>query len=251
MVITSEGISRVRAFAFPAGVNCNGLANQLTGAVIVKWHSTHDNMLHQVYVNDRFAGVTVEPGQQRLIVPIPLSHKTAVRIEVFTVEPQFADSDFSGELVAGRTQAGRVKIEFARTDNLPLNGSVDYCSNSDKLNDRSIKIWPESIDKGGFGLSSFGMSDFGFDGSAAPGFGKGNFGLSWFGFDSDMLCWQSEQLEAGNYKFGIKITDDSGNTAGEPVETEMTTVIPPARPAKSLKAESFDKQSGKLVLKVG
>ena len=250
MATISEGISRVRAFALPAGVNCDGLANQLTGAVIVKWHSTHGNMLHQIYVNDRFAGVTVEPGQQQLIVPVPLSQRSAVRIEVFAVEPEYADSVFSDEFVAGRIQAGRVKIEFARTDNLSLNGSVGYYSDGDRLNNRSIKIWPESADKGGFGLSSFGMNDFGFDGSAAIGFGKGSFGLNWFGFDSDMLCWQSEQLEAGNYKFGIKITDDSGNTAGEPVETGMTTVIPPARPAKSLKAESFDKQSGKLVLKV-
>ena len=251
MAIISEGISRVKAFALPAGINCDGLANQLTGAVVVKWHSIHGNMLHQIYVNDRFAGVTVEPGQQQLVVPIPLSQKSAVRIEVFAVEPQFADSDFSDELVAGRTQAGRVKIEFARTDNLPLNGSVDYYSDSDKLNNRSIKIWPESADKGGFGLSCFGISDFGYDGSVAIGFGKGGFGIGWFGFDSDMLCWQSEQLEAGNYKFSINITNDSGNTVGEPVETEMMTVIPPPRPAKNLKAESFEKQNGKLVLKVG
>ena len=251
MTIISEQISRVRAFALPAGVNCDGLSNQLAGMAIVKWHSTHGNMLHQVYVNDRFAGVTVEPGQQQLIVPLPLSQKSAVRIEVFAVEPQFSDSDFSDELVAGQTQAGRVKIEFARTDNLPPSGSVDYYSDGDRLNNRSMKIWPESADKNGFGLSSFGMSDFGFDGSAAPGFGKGNFGCGWFGFDCDMFCWQSQQLEAGNYKFGIKITDSAGNTAQEPVETEMITVIPPARPAKSLKAESFDKQSGKLVLKAG
>ena len=250
MAIISEGISRVRAFALPTGVNCDGLANQLAGMAIVKWHSTHGNMLHQIYVNDRFAGVTVEPGQQQLIVPVPLSQRSAVRIEVFAVEPEYADSDFSGELVAGRTQAGRIKIEFARTDNLSLHGSVDYYSDGDRLNNRSMEIWPESADRGGFGLSSFGMSDFGFDGSAAIGFGKGSFGSGWFGFDCDMLCWQSEQLEAGNYKFDIKITDGAGNVTQEPIETEMITVIPPARPAKSLKVESFDEQSGKLVLKV-
>ena len=250
MAIISEGISRVRAFALPAGVNCDGLANQLTGAAIIKWHSTHGNVLHQVYVNGRFAGVTVEPAQQQLIVPIPLSQKTAVRIEVFAVEPRFSDVDFSSELGVEQTQAGRVEIEFARTDNLPLNGSVDYYSDGDRLNNRSIKIWPESADKGGFGLSCFGMSDFGFDGSAAIGFGKGSFGSGWFGFDSDMLCWQSEQLQAGNYKFGIKVTDSAGNVTQEPVRTEMMTVIPPARPAERLTAESFDKQSGKLVLKV-
>ena len=251
MVIISEGISKVRAFVLPAGVNCDGLVNQLAGMAIVKWHSTHGNMLHQIYVNDRFAGVTVESGQQQLSVPVPLSQKSAVRIEVFAVEPEYADFDFSDELITGQTQAGRVKIEFARTDDLSLNSRVDYYSNGDRLNNRSIKIWPESADKGGFGLSCFGISDFGYDGSVAIGFGKGGFGIGWFGFDSDMLCWQSEQLEAGSYKFGINITDNSGNTVGEPVETEMITVIPPPRPAKSLKAKSFEKQSGKLVLKVG
>jgi hypothetical protein len=251
MTVISEGIGRVRAFSLPAGVSCDGQANQLAGAVLVKWYSMHCNALHQVYVNGRFAGVTIEPAQRQLIVPIPLSQKTAVRIEVFAIEPGCADVDFSDELEAGQTQTGRIKIEFARTDNLPLNGSVDYYLDDNRLNSRAIKIRPEFVDKGGFGLSSFGMSDFGFDGSAAIGFGKGGFGFGWFGFDSDVLCWQSEQLEAGNYRFGIRITDNSGNVAQEAVETEVLTVIPPARPAERLKIESFDKQSGKMILKVG
>lgn len=250
MSIISEGIDRVRAFAIPAGVGCDGRADQLTGAAVIKWRSVHYDMLHQVYVNSRFAGVTVEPDQRQLVVPIPLSGKTAVRIEVFAVETRYADIDFSDELVTGRVQTGRVKVKFPRTDNLPLNGKVDYYSGGNKLNNRSMKIRPESADKGGFGLSSFGMSDFGYDGSAAIGFGKGNFGYGWFGFDSDMLCWQSEQLEAGEYKFGIKITDNKGNETRETVETEQITVIPPAEPAEGLRVESFDEQNGKLILKV-
>jgi hypothetical protein len=250
MTVLSEGISKVRAFALPAGVSCDGRANQLAGAAIVKWHSTYNDMLHQVYVNSRFAGVTVEPAQQHLIVPVPLSQKTAVRIEVFAVEPGYADVDFSDELNSEWTQAERVKIEFPRIDNLPANGSVDCYLSDDKLNKRAVKIWPESASKGGFGLSCFGLSDFGYDGSAAIGFGKGSFGVGWFGFDADMLCWQSQQLEIGNYKFGIRITDNSGNQTQEQIETEMITVIPPAKPAERLTIESFDKQSGKLVFQV-
>jgi hypothetical protein len=249
-MILSEGISRVRAFALPAGVSGDGFANQLTGAAVVKWHSTYSDMLHQVYVNGRFAGVTVEPAQRQLIVPIPLSQETAVRIEVFAVEPECAGIDFSDEINSKQSQAGRVKIEFPRTDNLPTNGSVDYYLNDDKLNKRAIGIWPECEDKSGFGLSCFGLSDFGYDGSAAIGFGKGSFGFGWFGFDADMLCWQSRQLEIGNYKFGVRITDNSGNQTQEQIETEMTTVIPPAKPAERLTIESFDKQSGKLVFQV-
>ena len=259
MTVISEGISRVKAFALPAGASCDGQANQLTGVVLVRWHSIYNDMLHQIYVNSRFAGVTVEPGQRQLIVPIPLSQKTAVRIEVFAVEPEYADADFSDEFSAGQTQTGRVKLEFPRTDNLPVDGTVDYYFDNgngtvdyeNRLNRRSVNILPAGQDKGGFGLSSFGMSDFGCDGSSAVGFGKGSFGFGWFGFDTDTLCWQSEQLEAGNYKFGIKITDNSGNEPQEMVETEQITVIPSARPAEKLKIESFDKQNGKLILKVG
>jgi hypothetical protein len=237
-MILSEGISRVRAFTLSAG------------AAVVKWHSIYSDMLYQVYVNGRFAGVTIEPGQKQLIVPVPLSGQTAVRIEVYAVEPGYADIDFSDEFQTQQVQAGRVKLEFPRTDNLPANGNVDYYLQGDRQNRRDIKIQLESADKGGFGLSCFGRSDFGYDGSAAIGFGKGNFGIGWFGFDSDMLCWQSGQFQTGNYKFDIKVTDSSGNEAEETTETEQITVIPPARPAEGLEVKSFDKQSGKLVLEI-
>lgn len=231
-MISSEEISKVRAFALTAG------------AAVVKWHSTSSDMLHQVYVNGRFAGATVEPMQRQLIVPILLSVKAAVRVEVFAIEPGYSDINYSG----WQTQTGRAKIEFPRTDNLPTGGNVDYYLENNRLSNRSIKIQPEFADKGGFGLSSFAMSDFGYDGSCAPGLGKGNFGFGWFGFDSDMLCWQSGQLEAARYKFDIKITDNLGNAVDEQIETEEMTIIPPATPAKKLKIKSFDKQSGKLIL---
>jgi hypothetical protein len=250
MTLLSQNISKVRAFALPAGVKADGQARQLTGAAVVKWHSAYSDKLHQVYVNGRFAGATVDTEQRQIIVPIPLSARTAARIEVFVVEPKFADVDFSNQLAADNVQAGRVKIEFARTDNLPAGGSVDFYLSDYRLNNRSIKIRPDLADKGGFGLSSFGKSDFGFDGSAAVGFGKGNFGKGWFGFDADMFYWQSFQSDAGNYKFTVKTKDKAGNLAQE-VETETMTVIPPAGPAEKLTAEFFDANSGKLILKVG
>jgi hypothetical protein len=234
-MLISEGINQVRAFAL--SVN----------AAVVKWHSTHSDKLHQVYVNGRFAGATIELSQRLIAVLVPLSQTAAVKIEIFAVEPQFANTDFSDELDAAQTQAGRVKIEFPRTDNLPAGGIADFYFEDNKLNNKSIKIQPAFADKGGFGLSSFGLSDFGFDGSASIGFGKGRFGQSWFGSDTDMFCWQSSQLQAGNYKFDIGITDNFGNTTDEQVETETITVVPPAKPAETLVVESFDKQSGKLI----
>jgi hypothetical protein len=233
----SEGISRVRAFTLAIGT------------AVVKWHSTYSDKLYQVYVNGGFAGATVELTQRQMIVPIPLSQKTAARIEVFAVEPQFADVDFSDELDSRENQTGRVKIEFPRTDNLPMDGKADYYLEENKLNNGNIKIQPDFADKGGFGLSCFGNSDFGFDGSAAIGFGKGDFGLGWFGFDACLLLWQSEQLQAGKYKFDIKITDNLGNTT-DGQETETITVIPPAMPAEGLTIKSFDRQNGKLVFQI-
>jgi hypothetical protein len=250
MTLLSQNISKVRAFALPAGAKADGQAQQLTGAAVVKWRSAYGDKLHQVYVNGKFAGATADMQQRQIIVPIPLSAQTAVRIEVFAVEPKFADVDFSNQLIADNIQIGRAKIEFAKTDNLLADGSVDFYFDDYRLNSRPIKIRPDMTSKSGFGLSSFGRSDFGFDGSAAIGFGKGNFGKGWFGFDADMLCWQSFQLERGNYKFTVKTKDKAGNMSQD-VETETITVIPPAKPAERLTAESFDISSGKLVLKVG
>jgi len=237
-MLISEGINKVRAFALGRGT------------AVVKWHSTHSDKLHQVYVNGRFAGATVEPVQREMIVPAPLSQKTAARIEVFAVEPEFADLDFSNEVESGQKQTARVKLELPRIDNLSMGGKVNFYLEESRLNKRGIKILPEFADKGGFGLSGFGNSDFGYDGSAAIGFGKGIFGIGWFGFDTDMLCWQSGQLEAGNYKFDIEITDEPGNAVGERIETETITVISPAKPAERLTVKSFDRQSGNLILQI-
>ena len=213
MTLLSQNISKVRAFGLPAGVKSDGQVKQLTGAAVVKWHSAYSDKLYQVYVNGRFAGATVNVDQRQIVVPIPLSVKTAVRTEVFAVEPKFADVNFSPQLTTDNVQAGRVKIEFAKTNNLPADGSVDFYVDNYRLNSRPIKIRPDLTDKGGFGLSSFGKSDFGFDGSAAIGFGKGSFGAGWFGFDADMLCWESSQLDAGNYQFAIKTADKIGRAS--------------------------------------
>lgn len=233
----------------PAGVKSDGQVNQLAGAVVVKWSSTYIDKLHQVYVNGKFAGATLDANQRQMVAPVPLSQKYAVRIKIFAVEPEFADIDFSELLNTENVQAGRVKLEFARTGNLPMEGNVDYYSDSDTVNNRAIRIWSELANKDGFGLGSFGNSDFGFDGSAAIGFGKGSFGVGCFGFDADSLRWQSSQLDKGNYKFGISINDAAGNTA-DMVETGEMVVIPPATPAERLLVDSFDKQNGKIVLKV-
>jgi hypothetical protein len=150
-----------------------------------------------------------------------------------------------------------VKITFLRRHNLPIgstaqiyfdngSGEIDY---NNGLSDRPIRVWPTWQDKAGFGMSRFGFSDFGYDGAGAVGFGKGGFGHGQFGFDADTFEWLSQPLQAGVYKFAVKITDEAGNES-DASETEQITVIPAARPAEKISISSFDKETNQLVLSV-
>ena len=97
-------------------------------------------------------------------------------------------------------------------------------------------------------MSGFGFSDFGYDGAAAVGFGKGCFGQGQFGLDADTFEWISGQMQAGIYKFAIKVTDEVGNERSS--ETGQVVVTPAAKPAEQLSVSSFDKQTNQLVLSV-
>ena len=98
-------------------------------------------------------------------------------------------------------------------------------------------------------MSRFGESDFVFDSAAAVGFGKGSFGKGQFGLDADTLEWVSEPLQAGVYKFAVKITDEAGNESISS-ESGQITVTPAARPAEEVSIFSFDKQTNQLVLSI-
>ena len=110
-------------------------------------------------------------------------------------------------------------------------------------------MWPGWQDKAGFGMSRFGLGDFGYDGAAAIGFGKGSFGYGQFGFDEDPIEWVSKTLPAGTYKFAVKVTDRFGNQSIAS-QTGEVTVIPLARPAEGLEVSSYDKQTNQLVLNI-
>ena len=259
MALLSNGISNVRALAIPAGVCADGTITENVSSALIKWHSSWLDKMHQVYVNGRFAFVTADCRQREAVVSIPSSPQTAVRIEVFATEAENACVDQSSQLNFSAAQQGRAQIDFAKNYNLPIGATVDYYYNGgsgdvdyeNSLNTEPIAIWPRWQDKSGFGLSSFGKSDFGFDGSGCVGFGKGDFALGGFGFDSCLMRWQSGQLTAGKYKFGLKITDGYGNTSGMPSETGQLTIIPPAKPAAKLSISTFDKSINQLVLNIG
>jgi hypothetical protein len=259
MKLIISGIEKVRAFELPAGIWANGDCIGTPRTALVKWtdKGNQGNMFYQVYVNGQYAGATVDNRQRQMIVPVPSSFQSAVRIEVFAVEAEQAHTDLSKELVSPPTTSGRVRISLLRSQNLPSDataeiyfdngtGVIDY---NQPLSNRPIRIWPAWQDKAGLGMIRFGAGDFGFDSAAAVGFGKGSFGQGQFGLNADTIEWTSPLLMAGVYKFGIKIIDGAGNKSSAS-ETEPITVIPAARPAEQVSISSFDKQTNELVLNI-
>jgi len=256
MSLISDGIERIRAFELPSGIWADGRAVAEPRIALVEWHSAWSDKFYQLYVNGRYAGTTVDSQQRQMIVQIPACFETPVRIEVFAVEAENADIDFSGEIDSSIGQTGRVRIRFLRSQNLPIGataqiyfdngtGQIDY---DHPLNDSAIRIWLAWQDKAGFGMSKFGFSDFGFDSAAAVGFGRGSFGNAQFGLDADTFDWVSPQMPAGIYRFAAKVIDEAGNESS--IETCQVTVTPAARPVERVEVSSFDKQTNQLVLKV-
>jgi len=254
MGLVSSGIDRVRAYALAQGVRADGRCVDEPLSVFVKWRSEHEDKFCQIYVNGELAGVTTGLGQRGIIVPILSAWSSAVRIEVFAVEPSEAHIDFSSQLPS-RQQAGRIKLSWLRSMALPFEGTAQIFSDGgggqidydEPVSKEDIGLWPSWQDKFGFGLGQFGEGDFGYEGSAALGFGIGLFGKGEFGFDADEVNWESDELETGRHKFAVKITDRFGQVSnGE--ETGEITVIRTATPAEGLEVDSYDKAEDRLML---
>lgn len=257
MALISSGIDKVRAFGLPCGIRADGGSVGEPRTALVKWRSCWGDKLYQVYVNGKYAGATFDNQQRQMVVQMPTSAEASVRIEVFAVEAEQANIDFSGEIDSTGPFSGRVRMSFLRSQNLPIDsaaqiyfdngtGQIDY---EEPINSLPIRVWPVWRDKAGFGMSRFGVSDFGYDSSAAVGFGKGCFGRSQFGLDADTFEWVSGPMQTGVYKFAIKVTDKAGNQSIAS-ETGEVTVIPAARPAEQVSIYSFDKETNQLVLSV-
>jgi len=256
MALIDSGIENVRVFELPCGIWSDGRCVGFPRAALVKWRAFWPDMFYQVYVNGRYAGTTVDYQQRQMIVQMPTSLEAPVRIEIFAVETEQANSDFGYEINLSDGQSGRVRITVLRGQNLPIGATAQiYFDNSSgeinynaPLNNAPIKVWPVWQDKAGFGMSRFGASDFGYDSSAAVGFGKGSFGNGQFGLDADTFEWVSASMQNGVYKFAVKIIDELGNESSS--ETGPVTVIRAARPAERMSIVSFDKQTNQLVLSV-
>jgi hypothetical protein len=257
MALISSGIERVRAFELPDGIWADGGYDGTSRIALVRWWSAWSDKFYQIYVNGQYAGVTVDSQQRQMIAQIPTSLGSPVRIEVFAVEAEQADTDFSSEIDSSIGQCGRVRISVLRSQDLPIGATAQiYFDNStgeidyDKvLNDSSIRVWSAWQDKAGLGMNRFGASDFGYDSAGAVGFGKGSFGHGQCGLDADTFEWTSPLLCAGIYKFAVKVTDEAGNESSGS-ETDQVTVAPAPRPAERINISSFDKQTNQLVLSV-
>jgi hypothetical protein len=257
MSLISNGINSIQAFSIAVGSWPDGREIQAPQTAMVKWHSILKDVYYQVYVNGRYSGTTFDTEQRQMIVPVPTSFNSAIRIEVFAVQPKHADMDLSHEISESITDGGRVKISLLRGQNLPAGataliyydsgtGQIDY---ENPVNETPIRIWPTWHDKAGFGMSGCGLGDFGYDSAGAVGFGKGCFGQGQFGLDADTIQWISPTLSAGVYRFAIKVIDHVGNESSI-VETEPVTLTPMPRPAEKLEIISYDKEENQLVLEI-
>jgi hypothetical protein len=93
MALISSGIENIRAFELPCGIWADGESVGSPRTALVKWRSVWDDKFYQVYVNGQYAGATVDSQQRQIIVQIPTSLESPVRIEVFAIEAwsEFAD----------------------------------------------------------------------------------------------------------------------------------------------------------------
>lgn len=257
MSIVCQGIENVRAFVLPEGISADGGCAAFSRTALVTWHSSLDGKLYQAYVNGLFAGVTLDPQQRQLVVQLPSSFASAVRVEIIGVEPEEAHVDFADELDSRPIGSARVRLTLLRGQSLPLGamanvytdngtGQIDY---STPLNPAPIALWPCRQDKAGFGMAQFGTGDFGYESAAAIGFAKGSFGRGHFGLDTDALEWVSPALPLGEYRFGVIVTDHEGNDSSAS-ETAPVTVVPAARPAAGLDVVTFDESANRLTLSI-
>ena len=255
MGLISSGINGVRVFDLPTGVWEDGVVVEAPRVCLVKWRSEWKDKLYQVYVNGYFAGVTVDCGQREMVVQTPSCYERAARVEVFAVEASEADVDFSDWLERGDGDSGRVRLSLLRSQRLPAGARFKvYFDNGTGVVDYEYpigggQVWRCWQDKAGFGLAGFGESDFGYEWAGGVGFGIGGFGLGEFGVDADVIEWVSPVLDAGVYRFGVKVIDERGNESAAS-ETGEGVVIPAARPATGLDVLSFEETTNALVLEV-
>lgn len=250
---TSE-IEQVWASGFPGAGAASGVAPGSLGLVLVRWRSEARDRLFQVYVDGCWAGATSHPEQRVLLVEHEHQHPAA--IEVVWVSPDCRHEDYGRQLSGWSERDGaHVVIEVMRQGVLPAEGTVAFywdAGTGEVDYDTALaerRIWAASSETWGWGLDGFGGGDFGYSGTGAPGWGQGVFGRGEFGFDTDVLVFMTEALMLGTYRFAVRVRDATGNLDGGGPEV-LTVGIDPVPAGPSVSIDSYDEQSGTLVLQV-
>jgi len=169
MGLISSGIDSVRVFELPIGVWADGAIAAGPRVCLVRWRSAWVDKAHQVYINGEYAGTTIDCEQRQMVVATPNCFDRAVRVEIFAVEPEEADIDFSEELAGDSGDSGRVKLSLLRSQRLAAGArfKVYYNGGAGEIDyEQAIGeglVWVSRQDKAGFGLSRFGEGDFGYE----------------------------------------------------------------------------------------
>jgi len=255
MALISSDVEKVRAYALSVSVGADGNVINEPLSVLVSWQSEYDDKLYQIYINGKLCGFTEDVNERQVVVPFRSSWQSSICIEVFAVIPLQAINDYSNEVeFAG---GSRVRLRWIRKAAVPLGAVANIFSNggSGEIDyqdpvEEGLPYWGVWQDKWGFGLSCFGASDFGYDGAGAAGFGRECFGGGEFGFDAEDIEWESCELKAGEYQFGIKIRGKDGIFEEEASETGTVTVLPGAKGGEYLTVTSYGMSSNLLTLSI-
>ncbi|MBN2377367.1 MAG: hypothetical protein JXD22_13270 [Sedimentisphaerales bacterium] len=252
-----HGINNIwglQAREFPAGHLRDGALAALPGLVMLQWQSDLAEVFFQVYVNGRLATVTEVAEQRSVLVGYEHEHPAAIEVVWVTADEKYVDY---ADGLEGFSQGGGSHAEFSfpRRGCLPLGSrAVLFGDNRDGVIDYSKRlaekeVWPDPMDKWGWGTDAFGRGDFGYSGCGAVGWGCGSLGRGEFGFDADEVILRSEALAGGVYQFVVRIVDEAGNYDDGAVVTEELC-IDPLPVAGEVMVNSYDSATDSLVLEI-
>jgi hypothetical protein len=250
-----KDLSAVAATVFAGGRGGGDAAAGLPGLILVSWRSESRDKLFQAYVNGKWAGATVLPEQRALLVEAEAA--TPAVIELAAVDGESRDTDYAAEVCGPLSSAGcRAVLRWPRRGSLPRGSVAEvFGDGGTGVIDYSVvlgqqAVWPDGMEKWGWGLEGCDEGDFGYSGSGAPGWGGGSFGEGEFGFDAEMGCFVSVLPAAGRYRIAVRLRDAAGNVQADAAATATVTADPLPEAAR-LAIESYEEAEDRLVLRIG
>jgi len=250
----TNNIRGLQAREFPAGHLRDGALIALPGLAMVQWQSDLAGVFYQIYVNGQLATVTEISAQRSVLVGYEHAHPATIEVVWVTADEKYVDHaeclvEFS------QNDGSHAEFCFPRRGYLPLGSrAVLFGDNRDGVIDyrkrlAEKEVWPDPLDKWGWGTDAFGRGDFGYSGCGAVGWGCGGFGRGEFGFDADEVILRSDALAGGVYQFVVRIVDEVGNYDDGAVAVEELC-IDPIPEAGDLAVSSYESATNSLVLEI-